>query len=83
MKYNNRRSHRRITSSSTEGNKGDVDLTIENADAFVDDGYFNNLINDEIWISFSKNSHHLNSEDRGFATTIHKNNTDKYLVSNS
>ena len=55
MKHHNRRVHRRITSSSAEGNKGDVVLIIENADVFADDDYCNNLKNDENRISFSNN----------------------------
>ena len=83
LKLHNRRYHKNTTLSSTQMSKSDVDFEIENADTYAEDGYFNNIQNDENWISFSNNLHHLNLEERSFTTAIHENNADKYLVANS
>ena len=81
MRHNWQR-HRKTATSNIEGNKGAVELKITNTFDFANNGCFTNLRNEETWILFSNNLHHLKLEDRKFTTTIHEKNADKYLVAN-
>ena len=82
LKHYNRQRHRKIVTSNAEDKKGAVKLNITNTHAFANDRYFTDLRNEETWILFSNNLHHLKLEDRKFTTTIHEKNADKYLVAN-
>ena len=83
LKLHNQRRHKKVANCNVEGNKGTVELSIDNAGTFANDRHFAGLTNEKNWISFSNNLCYFKIEDRSVTTVIHKSKADKHLVANS